>query len=42
MIDNIRAGNTPISVYINPNTNMVYVANGNDDTLSLISFSEDQ
>ena len=40
VVDNIRVGNMPISVSINPNT--ITVANGNDDTPSLISFSEDQ
>jgi DNA-binding beta-propeller fold protein YncE len=33
----IAVGHFPTSVAVNPNTNMTYVANGGDNTLSIIA-----
>jgi len=36
VIGNVKVGNTPSAVAVNPNTNMVYVTNYYDNTTSVI------
>ena len=36
---NIKVGVSPSAININPNTNMMYVANNGDDTLSVLDGS---
>jgi DNA-binding beta-propeller fold protein YncE len=38
-IADISVGNTPVAVAVNPNTNMIYVTNGDDNSLSAINLS---
>ena len=38
-IADISVGNTPVAVAVNPNTNMVYVTNADDNSLSAINLS---
>jgi YVTN family beta-propeller protein len=35
-IADISVGNTPVAVAVNPNTNMIYVTNADDNTVSVI------